>query len=298
MPPRFITELKELIQSSIPTDSAMIGQVIHTIYNPKSSANDLAQIIENDPPLTARILRAANSSFYGQSSTVNSLRRAVVTLGFETIKELVATVTLSDFFMNSTKKSGLNRRGLWIHSVAVAKTAQLISNRMFVGRADVAYTAGLLHDIGKIVLSILFPEHYNRVVSMAQDKKCRIILAEQRLMNTDHCMVGKVICEVWNLPDDITNAVFYHNDPLESIGDEVQLIRLVHLSDHLARTAKIGNPGDNIIPDSSRSALSLLGNSQDKIQANYASVLTDLYTLQPEIEGFFTTLSEMETPPE
>ncbi len=292
MPPRFITELKELIQSSIPTDSAMIGQVIKTIYSPTSSANDLARVIENDPPLTAKILKAANSTFYGQSATVNSLRRAVVTLGFETIKELVTAVAMSEFFMTPDQKSGLNRRGLWIHSVAVAKTAQLISNRMGIGRPDVAYTAGLLHDIGKIVLSTLFPEYYSRVASMAAAKKCRIILAEQRLLNTDHCMVGKVICEIWNLPDDISNAVFYHNDPLTHSGNDAQIIRVTHLSDILARTAKIGDPGDNAVPDVSRSCLSVLGNSQDRIQSNYAAVLASLSALRPEIEGFFSSLSE------
>lgn len=294
MPPRFISDLKDLIQTEVPTDSAMIGEVIKIIYSPKSSANDLAQIIECDPPLTAKVLKAANSAYYGQGTTINSIRRAVVTLGFDTIKELVSMVTMSEFFSKTDHKSGIDRQGLWIHSVAVAKTAQIISNRMFIGRADVAYTVGLLHDIGKIVLALLFPEHYKRVLSLAASKKCRIILAERRLLNTDHCMVGKVLCELWNLPEDITNAVFYHNDPMEHTGDGVQLVRMVHLSDIIVRTVKIGNPGDDIVPEPSRAALSILGNSQDRILMNHSAVMEDITALQPEIETFFSTLTDRE----
>lgn len=292
MPPRFITELTELIQTSIPTDSSIVGKVLGTIFDPKSSSNDLAQIIEHDPPLTAKILKAANSVYYSPVTSINSLRRAVVILGFNTIKELVTAVTMSQFFFGSNQKRGIDRLGLWIHSVAVAKAAQIISNRLGIGRPDVAYTVGLLHDIGKIVLTILFPEHYNRVVALAASKKCRIILAEQRLLNTDHCMVGKVVCELWNLPEDIVNAVFSHNNPAENNGDHSQLIRLIHLSDILARTAGIGDPGDSIVPEPSPTALSLLGASQERNQMNWQAILAELDATRPDIEGFFSELNK------
>ena len=290
MPPRFMNELTEAIKTGLPTDTTIIGVVIKTIYNQKSSANDLAQVIERDPPLTAKILKAANSAFYGSATTINSLRLAVVILGFETIKELVTAVTMSQFFFGSNLKSGINRRGLWIHSVAVAKAAHIISTRLGIGRPDVVYTAGLLHDIGKIVLTILFPEHYDRVVSLAISKNCRIILAEQRLLNTNHCMVGKVLCELWNLPEDITNTVFSHNDLLDATGEDYQLIRIIHLSDIIARVAGIGDPGDKIVPVPSRAALSLLGSSQERIQMNYQAVLSELEAARPDIEGFFSEL--------
>ncbi len=295
MPPRFIEELKESIQTSIPTDSAIIGKVIQTIYAPDTSANDLAQIIERDPPLTAKILKAANSAYYGASTSINSLRRAVVVLGFDTIKELISAVSVSNFFFETgPKATGIDRKGLWVHSVAVAKAAQIISNRVGVGRPDVAYTVGLLHDIGKIVLTILFPEYYKRVVSMAASKRCRIILAEQRLLNTDHAMVGKVLCELWNLPEDVTNAVFSHHDPSENSGDDFKLIRLIHLSDILARTLSFGDPGDQVVPEPSRSSLSLLGLSQDRITMNFQACLAELERSRSEIDGFFSDLNKSE----
>lgn len=284
----FINEMKEQIQASIPTDSSIIGKVIQTIYNPKSSAYDLAQVIENDPPLTAKILSAANSAYYGQSNTINSLLRAVVLLGFDTIKELTSTITVSQYFADGDQKGKLDRRALWIHSVGTAKAAQIISTRLLVGRPDVAYTAGLLHDIGKITLSVVFPEQYDRVVSLAAMRKARIILAEQRLLNTDHCMVGKVVCEMWNLPADLTNAVFYHNDPRDNVGDDIQLVRTIHIADILARTAEIGNAGDAIIPEPTPASLSVLGATREKIQANYDAVLDELTALKPDIESFFS----------
>ena len=295
MPPRFIEELKESIQTSIPTDTTIIGKVTRTIYAPESSANDLAQIIERDPPLTAKILKAANSAYYGSTTTINSLRRSVVVLGFDTIKELVSAVTVSRFFFDTNpKSSGIDRKGLWVHSVAVGKAAQIISNRVGVGRPDVAYTVGLLHDIGKIVLTILYPDFYKRVVAMAAAKRCRIVLAEQRLLNTDHTMVGKVLCELWNLPEDITNAIFSHHDPSENASGDSQLIRLIHLSDILARTLSIGDPGDSVVPEPSRAALSLLGTSQERIALNYQACLAELERAKPEIDGFFSNLNKTE----
>jgi len=295
MPPRFIEELKESIQTSIPTDSSIIGKVIKTLYTPDASANDLAQVMERDPPLTAKILKAANSAYYGSTSSVNSLKRAVVTLGFETIKELVGAVSVSHFFFETDPKvKGINRKGLWIHSVAVARAAQIIANRVGLGRPDVVYTVGLLHDIGKIVLTIMFPEHYKRVVSMAATKRCRIILAEQRLLNTDHTMVGKVLCDLWNLPEDISNAIFSHHDPAEKSSDDLQLVRLIHLSDILARSLSIGDPGDTVVPEPARSALSLLGTSQDRITMNYQASLAELELAKPEIDGFFSDLNKTE----
>jgi putative nucleotidyltransferase with HDIG domain len=298
MPPRLITELTEAIRTSIPTDTGIIGSVIQVLYNPATSATELAQVFECDPPLTAKLLKAANSAFYGTSTSINSLRRAVVTLGFDTIKELVATVTMSQFFIESDNKGGLDRRGLWIHSVAVARTAQFISTHYGSGRPDVAYTVGLLHDIGKIVLTILFPVQYDRVVALAAEKGCRIILAERRVLNADHCIVGRVLCEAWNLPGDIKNAVSFHNDPLDSSGDDYQLIRLIHLSDIMARIAGIGNPGDAVVPTPSPAALSLLGPTPEKIQANYEEVLADLEAAKSEIEGFFSNPGNApESPP-
>lgn len=290
MPPRFIIELKELLQSSLPTDSSIVGNVVRTIYDSKSSANDLAEIILRDPPLTAKILKAANSAFYGAAITINSIRRAVVTLGFETIKELVTAVTMSQFFFGHKQSSELDRLGLWVHSIGTAKAAQLICTRMKIGRPDVVYTLGLLHDIGKIVLALLFPEHYQKVINLAIGKNCRIILAEQKILNTNHCMVGKVLCEIWSLPEDISNAVFFHNDPIDHYGGDSSLINIIHLADIIARTARIGNPGDSVIPEPSKAALKILGMTQDKIHENFNSIVSDLLELKPEIDGFFSNL--------
>ncbi len=295
MPPRFIEELKESIQTSIPTDSAIIGKVIQTIYAPDTSANDLAQIIERDPPLTAKILKAANSAYYGASTSINSLRRAVVVLGFDTIKELISAVSVSNFFFETgPKATGIDRKGLWVHSVAVAKAAQIISNRCRrrAARCGVYRRSSPRYWENR-------PHHpFSRVLQTrgfhGGSKRCRIILAEQRLLNTDHAMVGKVLCELWNLPEDVTNAVFSHHDPSENSGDDFKLIRLIHLSDILARTLSFGDPGDQVVPEPSRSSLSLLGLSQDRITMNFQACLAELERSRSEIDGFFSDLNKSE----
>ena len=289
MPPNFITELKNNIESSIPTSSTIVGEVIKTVYDKKSNANDLAKIIERDPPLTASILKIANSAYYGAGSTISSIKRGVVILGFDTIKELVLNASVVHYFFNM-ENTGVDLPGLWIHSVGTAKAAQLISTQYGVERSEVIYTVGLLHDLGKILLAVTFPDHYKRVVELAKEKKCRLILAEQRILNTDHCMIGKIICDIWALPEDISAAIFFHHDPMLTPQGSQMIARIISIGDYMCRNAKIGNPGDDTITKPSAAVMSVFGNTPERVTERFNSTYQDFLKLRPEIEGFFTKI--------
>ena len=249
MPIGFIEEIKNTISTNLPTSSGIIGEVIKTIYDQSSSAADLSEIIERDPPLTVDIIKVANSAYYGGSSKINSIKRSVVTLGFDTIKELVTTVTTVRYLFSSKIASEVDRSGLWLHSVGTAKAAQLISQKLRLERPDVVYTVGLLHDIGKILLALTFPEHYNRIVKLAAEKKCRIILAEQKLLNTDHCMIGKILCDMWALPTEISSPIFYHHEPMTNDESSQLLTRLVNLGDYMCRKPVLEIPAMTQFPN-------------------------------------------------
>jgi HD-like signal output (HDOD) protein len=291
MPPNFINELKKNIESSIPTSSIIVGEVIKTVYDRKSNAADLAKVIERDPPLTANILKIANSAYYGTGSSINSIRRGVVILGFETIKELALNASVVHYFYN-LDNTGIDLPGLWIHSVGTAKAAQLISTQYGVERNEVMYTVGLLHDLGKILLAVTFPDHYKKVVELAQEKKCRLILAEQRILNTDHCMIGKIICDIWALPEDISAAIFFHHDPMLTPKGSQMMARIISLGDFMCRKAKIGNPGDETVTQPSSAVMSVFGNTPDKVKERFNSTYEDFVKMKPEIEDFFTKIEE------
>ena len=286
----FIEELKDSISSTIPTSASVVGEVIKTIYDESSSAVDLSAIIERDPPLTAYIIKIANSAYYGATTQITSIRRAVIILGFDPIKELVTTVTTVRYLFSSKNPTKVDRGGLWLHSAGVGKAAQLISQKLNIERPNIVYTVGLLHDIGKILLALMFPSHYSRVVEYAKEMKCPIILAEQKVLNTDHCMIGEMLCDIWRLPEEITSTVFYHHDPTVNPEGDTLLTRLVNLGDYMCRKAEIGNPGDSMVIESSPEVLKTLGSTPEKSKENFDAIYNEFLTMREKIEGFYSGL--------
>lgn len=287
MPSEFIEEVKNIISSSLPTSANIVGKVINTIYNKSSNATDLAQIIERDPPLTADIIKVANSAYYGASKKINSIKKAVVILGFDTIKELVTTITTLRYIFDVKRPAAIDLSGLWLHSVGTAKAAQLVSEELNKERPDVVYTTGLLHDIGKILLALSFPELYGQIVKLSAEEKCHIILAEQKVMNTNHCMIGTLLCDMWSLPDDIRNAIYFHHETKDNPFENMVLTRIIQLGDTICRKAKIGNPGDEVIPQPPTPALALLGSSFKEVNNKFGELFQKFKESSDDIVGFY-----------
>jgi len=287
----FIDEVKRNLTSCLPTASSIVGEVIKTLYDHSSSAQDLSRILERDPSLTMKILKAANSAYYGSSTDITSLQRAVVALGFDTVKQIVTNMTVMHNFFQADNDSEIDRSGLWLHSVGTAKAAQLLSKNLGIGRQDVAYTTGLIHDIGKILLALSFPLEYTAVVRMAREKKCRIILAERKILNTDHCMIGKILADIWYLPEELSTAILYHHDPMAISKGNQALAVLANIGDQMSRKARIGNPGDGLVPKLSPAILATLGNSSAKTQQKYNDIYLKFIAERDEITGFFSGLN-------
>ena len=287
MPPEFIEEVKRRLKSNLPTSSGIVGEVIKVIYDQSSNAGDIAAIIERDPPLTAEIIKVANSAFYGSTSEITSIRRAVVTLGFDTIKELVTTVTTVQYLFDPAIGSELDRSGLWLHSVGTARASQLIAKNLGFDRPDLVYTVGLLHDIGKILLALTFPRQYTKVIRLAREKQTRIILAERKVLNTDHCMIGKVLCDLWSLPEEISAAIFYHHDPMMTPKGSQMLARYVSIGDYICRRARFGNPGDQLVMEPSPAVMHTLGAREDIIETRFNEIFNEFMASKDEIESFF-----------
>ncbi|MCE5250089.1 HDOD domain-containing protein [bacterium] len=286
----FIEDVKRSIESSIPTSAGIVGKVTKIIYDDSASISDLVKVIEHDPPLTAKILKVANSAYYGSSTTITSLSRAVVVLGFNTIKEIIVSVSVLHYFFDNEGSSVVDLPGLWLHSEGTARASQIISQLTIKERPEVAYTIGLLHDIGKIVLALIFPVQYAKVVELAAENRCRIILAERRILNTDHTMIGEVLCDLWGLPEEISSAISLHHDPgsMTEMGNKMP--HIINLADYMCRKIQIGNPCDSLVPDPSPAALAILGLSQEKVKSNLDIIEQKLGAYKKEIQDFFTEI--------
>ena len=219
---------------TLPTTVVALGQAVE---DDRCTVDKILAILSKDPPLSAAMLRLANSVAYAGEGQVNDLRTAIMRMGFDAVLNLGRTASIIRNFKGSQH---LNATLLWQHSVAVALTAKAIC-RLQRNRSmeETAFLAGLLHDIGKIALDHCFSEEYAPVVQAFRDGEF-IVDAEQRLLGITHAQVGAMVAENWNFPEDFVEAIRDHHEPPEGS----YLANLLHLADLLVRTRIPNGPAD------------------------------------------------------
>ena len=253
--------LKRITQTiiNLPTLPTVVAKMIELIDDPKSSARSLSRLIKTDQVLTARILRLANSSYYGFPNPISSINLAIVVLGFETIKNLGLSVSvISRLARASNEDELLDYTRFWEHSVGVAVASRMLA-RMHGFRAieSEAFVAGLIHDIGKVILSQYQTANYSRALQLVAEEKISLARAEEKVFGANHAEVGHWLAERWNLPKPLAEAIRLHHLPLTS-RIRPELCALVHFADILTRAARIGSGGDPLIPPFYRGVLHAL----------------------------------------
>ena len=192
----------------IPTIPALLVHILTVVDGERSSARELIEVIQRDQALTSRVLRLANSGFFACQRQVATLPRAVILLGFSTIKNLALGVKIWDMLM---VQGGAGLTELWEHSALVAAAARLLAQRTRAAEADEAFTAGLLHDIGRVVLMRRFPAVYGRLTSGGEGG---LETRERAAFGVDHAQAGAWLFEAWALPAAIVESAARHHEPL------------------------------------------------------------------------------------
>lgn len=289
--PDLLEEFRNKLTSHIPTAAGLLGEVIRVVFDSESDAGDLVEIIEHDPPISAKIIQVANSSYYSQSSPVTSLRRAIVTLGFGSVAELVMSMSMVQFLFAARSVREIDYPGLWLHSVAVGRGAQQIMASLDDERTDEAYTYGLLHDIGKIALALVFPELYEDSVSYAGEQSTSIYIAERTVIGIDHCQAGRIVSEKLGLPDDIVSIVGDHHSIVPGKGE--RLYSVVYLADLVARRASIGYPGDDLMPDPQDETLEYLELDRTGPQKSFEALVSLIGSQKSDLMQFYSSLDNI-----
>ncbi len=197
-------------------------------------AKDIATIIARDPAMSAKVLQLSNSAFFGVRRRMSSISDAVVYLGMDTLKTLVLNVKVFSPF-NTLSSFSIERLGN--HGVLTAILAKKIAEAEGCSAQETedAFVAGLLHDIGKLVLTSVMPDKYDAAIRLSQDERLPMFEAERRLFGTTHSEVGTYILWLWGLPDSIVQAVAYHHSPAGYEGPASSTLLAVHAADALAR---------------------------------------------------------------
>ena len=210
-----LDRLRKITESIIglPTLPTVITQMIGLVDNPQTSARDVSRLISTDQALTAKILKLANSAFYGFPREIATVNHAVVVLGFETVKSLGLSVSVLERFASGGNSSNFDRQKFWEHCIACGVAARLLAGKLRYRIQGEAFAAGILHDIGKLVLSQYFVEEFTEIMEVMRREDIYIGEAEERVLGVSHAEVDSWLAERWNLPDQLVETIAFHHTP-------------------------------------------------------------------------------------
>ncbi|MBX7258157.1 MAG: HDOD domain-containing protein [Candidatus Hydrogenedentes bacterium] len=228
---------------SLPPMPQTYAKLCEKLRSPDVSAKDVGLLMESDLAMTAKVLHLVNSAFFGFRQRVSSASQAVALLGFETIKALVLMTGLFSNVQERKLPSGFSFDRLWQHSLKVGSYAQMIALAESASKDSVndAYTAGLLHDCGELVLAAACQEDFTHAYDYAMVNGVRQSEAEKELLGCTHAEIGAYLLGIWGLPHPIVEAVAYHHRPTEFIGAGFSPVTAVHVADALAWSNSVGN---------------------------------------------------------
>ncbi len=219
----------------LPSLPAAVDALVVALGNDNISIDELAQGVAKDQALAARALRVANSAFYGLQHKVASIHEAIVVLGFSAVGSLVTAASVTGFFKPGAG-SGFDLQRFWCHSFGAALCARALVRNLHPNptrlNPESGFTAGLLHDIGALMLATTRPQHYARVIAVSNEQGCRIQQAERQVLGFDHAAVGAALASRWCFPPAIVLAVARHHEP-ESATGEI-LVDIAHAANALA----------------------------------------------------------------
>ncbi len=233
--------------SSLPTLPKVISEITTLMQNPRTSAEEVGKAITMDQSLASKVLRLVNSAFYGFPGRVNTITHAIVILGFNTVKNIVLTASVFDKLGGKGQTGSFDLEKFWLHSIATGVIAKEIAKKVNFRSAEESFLAGLLHDIGKVILFKFLPDEFNSVQIMLQQEPMLFLDAEKKATGISHNEIGGWLAAKWNLPEDLTAAITYHHSPALA-SQHRTMVYAVHAADIIARSLCIGNPGDKRIP--------------------------------------------------
>lgn len=230
---------------SIPAMPSAAAKVMELYQNPEVQVDELKRAIEFDPGLTSNVLRLANSAYFAGPRTVGTVKEAIVRLGLTRVFQLTVAAAVSPVAWHEVQGYGLKPGQLLEHSISVAIGAEQIAEALSKRAPFHAFTAGILHDVGKVVLGTFLAIDCAPIMKLAFEEGIPFDQAEQQVLGLDHAEVGAMLLESWNLPSPVVEAVRFHHRP-EQIPADSFATDLVHVADHLSMEIALGTGVDEL----------------------------------------------------
>ncbi len=273
--------LKKKILASIdelPPMPQVVEKAKKVMAQKTSGIKELTRVIETDQAIASRMIKLANSAFYGLSGKITTVMKANTMLGQQTLREVITTAGYSKLMDQTLDGYGYASGDLWRHSIAVGLGARIIAEIKKFDDTDAAYLAGLMHDSGKIVLDPFILERKAQFSSFLEDESLTFLKAERHLLGFDHAHIASAICNKWNVPDEIAKAVRYHHTP--SFSERNTLAHIVHLADQIATSGGLGYEEDDYLAEIEEGVLEFLGLSQNAVQMISSKIIETMLKFQ------------------
>lgn len=265
--------------TSVPSLPAVVCQLQQYLNDPEVNFNKLARIIECDPGLTANVLQLSNSAYFGWQGSIGSLRDAISRLGTKRIFQMVLCMSVAPMVRKPVKGYQLDADKLWEHSVAVAICAEKIAARRAPEAQPNAFTAGLLHDVGKLILGTFVEVDDEPIVELVDADGMSFNEAERMVLGVDHTEVGAHLMERWNLPAEVIEATRWHHEPEHAPEESQLLVDVTHVADVICLNCGFGMGMDGLQYRLDEEATNRLRLKSSDAQAAAAQVLIGLEEL-------------------
>ncbi|MEW6220754.1 MAG: HDOD domain-containing protein [Thermodesulfobacteriota bacterium] len=259
---------------SIPPFPRVARRIMEMLDNPDVTVPELAKVVEFDQAITANVLRMCNSAYVGLARKVSSLEEALVLLGQDTLREIIVAGSCARFFQASTGGYDLDEGELWQHSVACGIMAKVLIAEIPGVDGNAAYTAALLHDIGKTVLSSFVQQEFRAIMIRVLRDKVSFVSAELEVLGINHAELGGVILERWKLPHEVVEAVRRHHD-LDVLAGE-PLSALVALANALVVSMGIGVGADGLTGHIQGEGLGRFALTEERLDISMAELVARL----------------------
>jgi putative nucleotidyltransferase with HDIG domain len=259
-----IKKVKDSIEK-MPTLSPLTHKIVQVANDRRSSAQDLTDVIQLDPVLTAKVIKMVNSAYFGLPQKVKSLKQTIVMLGINTVKN----VALSSSFANNVRikeKTKLSGDDFWQHSLGVATASKLIAKELGIDAKflEEYFIAGLIHDIGKVLINNFFSDEMNQILEISSQKQISITDVERQVLKLTHEEIGIAIGKKWNFEGALLFAVGKHHNPAVT-GSSAIFSMIVSLADTFVKILDIGFSGNYKVDPVSEEVWNALQLNEEKV---------------------------------
>jgi HD-like signal output (HDOD) protein len=274
---------KEILLSvgQLPPMPQTVLKAREIMSNPHSDFKELGELLETDQAIAAKVLKLANSSYYGLSGKVGSIQHASVVLGHKALAELITIGGTASILGNTLQGYGLESGQLWKHSLGVAFGARIISSRKNPSLTNDAFAAGLLHDAGKLILEPYVLQRQEAFQEFITNNDDSFLAAEKQILEFDHSEIAAEVCKNWNIPPALTTAIRYHHYPNRSQGDELTYV--IHMADGISMMAGLGLGIDGMMYQFEDNAMEFLDLQEEDLNEIMADVLTSVEKISDQM---------------